>query len=145
MTTKTRGLTSRMEAVIESALVPGRFISYDASFDFVEDLGAVERQIAALVQTAPGRAASLYETFLAGCYEKVEESDDSSGSFGQFVDTLFCGWIKARQAAGADPDETAIRLLEALPGSETVAGGAGLTAGRIKEMARVSLMETSCA
>ena len=41
----------------------------------------------------PARAVALYETFLAGCYEKVEELDDSSGSFGQFVDGLFCGWM----------------------------------------------------
>jgi hypothetical protein len=57
------------------------------------------------------RAASLYETFLAGCNEKAEEIDDSSGSFGQFLAELYRGWIKARQAAGADPAETATRLL----------------------------------
>jgi hypothetical protein len=34
---------------------------------------------------------SLYETFLAGCYEKVEEIDGSSGSFGQFVGRKFRG------------------------------------------------------
>ena len=28
-----------------------------------------------------------------------------------FVDDLYVGWIKARQAAGADPDETAAWLL----------------------------------
>jgi hypothetical protein len=27
-----------------------------------------------------------------------------------FVADLFCGWIKARQAAGADPDQTAALL-----------------------------------
>ena len=48
---------------------------------------------------------------LAGSYEKAEELDDSSGNFGMFVDGLFCGWVKARQAAGADPDETAHRLV----------------------------------
>ena len=42
---------------------------------------------------------------------KVEELDDSSGSFGQFVEELYCGWIEARQADGAAPDETASRLL----------------------------------
>lgn len=111
MTRKPRGLTGQMEQLIESALAPGRFISYYANFDFVGDLEAAEKQIASLAPTAPESAVSLYETFLAGCYEKAEEIDDSSGSFGQFVDELFCGWIKARQAAGADPDETATRLL----------------------------------
>jgi len=42
---------------------------------------------------------------------KIEELDDSSGRFGQFVDDLYCGWIEARQADGADPEETASRLL----------------------------------
>src|SRR2546427_87313 len=55
----------------------------------------------------PGRAVSLYETFLAGCYEKAEELDDSSGNFGMFVVRLYRDWIKARQAASADGDETA--------------------------------------
>jgi hypothetical protein len=100
-----------MEQLIESALAPGRFISYNANYDFVSDLEAVEKQIANLVSTEPQIAVSLYETFLAGCNEKAEEIDDSTGSLGQFVDELFCGWIKARQAAGADPDETATRLL----------------------------------
>ena len=42
---------------------------------------------------------------------KIEELDDSSGSFDQFVDELYCDWIKARQADDASPDETASRLL----------------------------------
>jgi hypothetical protein len=53
----------------------------------------------------------MYETFLAACYLKIEELDDSSGGFGQFVDDLYCDWIKARQAEGANPNETASRLL----------------------------------
>jgi hypothetical protein len=66
--------------------------------------------------TDPAQAVSLYDTFLAGCYEKAEEIDGSSGSFGQFVGELCCGWIEARQAAGADPDETAARLLAWMEG-----------------------------
>lgn len=46
----------------------------------------------------------------AGSYEKAEQLDDSSGNFGMFVAGLFRGWVKARQAAGADPDDTARRL-----------------------------------
>ena len=63
------------------------------------------------MDSAPARAVALYETFLAGSYEKTDELDDSSGNFGMFVDGLFRGWVQARQAAGADPDETARRLL----------------------------------
>jgi len=82
-----------------------------ACFHFVSDLDEVAAKIAKLTNTDPARAVALYETFLAGCHEKAEEVNDSSGSLGQFVDELFCGWIKARQAACADPDETAPRLL----------------------------------
>jgi hypothetical protein len=100
-----------MERLIETALTPGHFVSYNANFSFVSGLRTVERELAKLIRTDPTQAVVLYETFLAGCYEKAEEIDDSSGSFGQFVDELYCGWIKARQAAGADPAETATRLL----------------------------------
>jgi hypothetical protein len=74
-------------------------------------LEEVENDVAGLTSTAPARAATLYEVFLAGCFEKAAELDDSSGSFGMFVADLFCGWVKARQPVGADPKETAAWLL----------------------------------
>ena len=101
-----------LEAGIEAALQPGRFIAYRAGWGFVSSLEEVAGQIEKLVHTDPERAGSLYETFLAGCYEKAEELDDSSGSFGMFVESLYCGWIKARQAARSDADETAKLLLD---------------------------------
>ncbi len=111
MTRNPRALTKQMERLIESTLMPGHYISHHADLSFVEELGVVERQLAGLISTDPAQAVSLYETFLAGCYEKAGEIDGSSGRFGQFVGELHCGWIKARQAAGANPDETAARLL----------------------------------
>ncbi|MBI5445807.1 MAG: hypothetical protein HY900_31900 [Deltaproteobacteria bacterium] len=99
------------EPQIERALHPGRFIAYAGVSSFVEGLEEVQAEIAKRVEGEPARAASLYETFLAGCYEKAEEIDDSNGSFSQFVEGLFLSWIKARQASGEDPDETALRLL----------------------------------
>lgn len=57
------------------------------------------------------QAVASYETFLAGCYEKAEEIDDSSGCFGDFVGKLHCAWIKAGQAAGADPNDIATQLV----------------------------------
>ena len=101
-----------VEQRIEAALAPGRFVFDRACFSFVGDLEAVEREIADLVEVAPGRAVALYEAFLAGCYEKADEVDDSSDSLGMFVTSLCCGWVQARQAAGAAADETATRLLE---------------------------------
>jgi hypothetical protein len=56
----------------------------------VADLEAVAGRIEALVPADTARAAGLYETFLAGCYEKVQEIDGSSGNFGMFVDTVRC-------------------------------------------------------
>ena len=82
---------------LEAALQPGRFIAYGAGWDFVSSLEGVAAQLERLVRADPGRAVSLYETFLAGSYEKAEELDDSSGNFGMFVVSLYCSWIKARQ------------------------------------------------
>jgi tetratricopeptide (TPR) repeat protein len=103
--------TDPLEQGIEAALEPGRFIKYAAGQPFVEGLERVERRIAKLVRGAPARAVTLYETYLAGAFQKAEEVDDSSGSFGMFVGALFRGWVEARQAAGADPDATARRLV----------------------------------
>ena len=106
-----RKKTDPLEREIEAALQPGYFVRYGAAGAFVEGLERVEEEVAELVLSAPARSAALYETFLAGCYAKAEEFDDSSGNFGMFVDRLFSGWVKARQAAGADPDATARRLM----------------------------------
>jgi tetratricopeptide (TPR) repeat protein len=100
-----------LEGEIERALQPGRFVSRSAGFEFLSGLEAVAARIGAIVRTAPGRAVALYEAFLAGCYEKAEEYQDWGRDFGPFVETLFCGWIRARQAADANRDETAARLL----------------------------------
>jgi hypothetical protein len=101
-------MDERFEQAIETALQPGRFVSYRAAPPFIEDL---ERIAARIASVAPKRAAALYETFIAGCHEKAEELDDSGGGFGSFVASLFCAWVKARAAAGADPDDTGRRLL----------------------------------
>jgi len=111
MTRRPRGRADPFESNIETALAPGRYVPYIANYDFVRRLEFVEQQLQRLVPTESARAIVLYETFLAGCYEKAEEIDDSSASLGQFVEDLFRGWIITRQAAGADPDETATRLL----------------------------------
>jgi hypothetical protein len=100
-----------IEHAMELALRLGDFIGYGASWDFVSRLEEVESDIAGLLSAEPARAIDLYETFVAGCYEKAEEIDDSSGSFGMFVQDLFRGWIRARQAAGSDAEETARMLL----------------------------------
>jgi hypothetical protein len=111
MTRKARGKVDPIEQEIELALQPGAFIPDRAGFSFVRDLVQIAAKIAKLTASDASRAVALYETFLAACYLKSEELDDSSGGLGQFVDDLYCGWIKARQAEGANPNETASRLL----------------------------------
>jgi tetratricopeptide (TPR) repeat protein len=111
MKRKPRRSADPIKRQMELALNPGAFIPDRACFSFVSGLDEVAAVIRKLTRTEPVRAAALYETFLAGCYAKADDLDDSSGSFGQFVGDLICEWIKARQASGADPDETAAGLL----------------------------------
>jgi hypothetical protein len=100
-----------LEAEIETALRPGQFIDWRMGSSFTSELDRVTAQIDQFVSSDPERAVSLYESLLAGCYEKAEEIDDD-GYFGDFVEGLYCGWVKARQAAGADPDKTVSLLLD---------------------------------
>ena len=100
-----------MHNVIEDALRPDSFIPWDEGPGFVSGLREAEEQIEELSHSDPGRAVELYETFIAGCTEKAGEIDDSDGELGAFAGGLFCGWIKARQADGADRDETVSLLL----------------------------------
>src|SRR5438046_2896437 len=100
-----------IERQIELAFHPVAFIRDGECFSFVSSLEEVAATIDKLIATGPARAAALYESFLAGCHAKADELDDSSGSFGQFAQTLICHWIKARQGAGAEPNETASTLL----------------------------------
>jgi tetratricopeptide (TPR) repeat protein len=113
MTTKRRPARhDPVEAAIEAGLRPGQFIDYRTEWGFVSGLEGIRTQIDQLARTDPQRAVRLHESFLAGCYEKADEVDDSNGSFGQLVDALYIGWLKARQAAGADPNQTASLLLD---------------------------------
>lgn len=98
---------------IERKLRLGQFIRYGGMFDFVAGLEAVEKKLASLVSDGEAdRAVELYEAFLAGCYEKGDECDDSGGNLGMFWDDLFCGWVKARQAAGRPSSETVQQILK---------------------------------
>lgn len=95
---------------IELALHPGWSISWPETADFVAGLEESAKSIEKLVAADPSRAVLLYEAFIAGCFEKAEEIDDSGGDFGSFVEGMFLAWIRARQAAGAMPRETVAAL-----------------------------------
>ena len=93
---------------MEEALRPGRYISEHASFSLVNELESVAARIA---EADAERAVGLYETFIAACYEKADEVDDSSGYLGMFGGSFFARWVTARQAVSADPADTVARLL----------------------------------
>ena len=96
-----------LRAEIELALRFGDFVRYDAMFSFTDELDRVERKLKALVAGGEAeRALTLYEVFLVGCYEKIEECDDSSGGLSMFWDALFRGWVLARQTNGCPAAET---------------------------------------
>jgi len=104
----TKKQLDELERDIERALRPGTYVGHRERADFIEAVEAVKAKITPLIREDGGaaRAIALLELFIAGCYEKAEEIDDSGGDFGQFVSELFCDWIRARQAAMADPEET---------------------------------------
>lgn len=101
----------RLERAIEAALVPGHFIGWRSSSAFVSGLEDAAAASEPRIQSAPAEAMELFDAFLAGCIEKAEEIDDSGGDLGRFAKDLVWGWVRARQAMGADPDETARLLL----------------------------------
>ena len=99
-------------AEIERALMPGQFIRYDEMHEFIGDLEKVEGKLKALVRDGEAeRAVHLYEVFLSGCYEKIEQCDDSGAYLSMFFGGLFCGWVKARPAAGRRAEETVRQIL----------------------------------
>ncbi|MFZ5572186.1 MAG: hypothetical protein ACOZF0_17440 [Thermodesulfobacteriota bacterium] len=108
---KKRKQIDPLEQAIEKALLPGSFISYQAAGSFVDNVQAVANNLEKTINKEPERAARLFETFIAACHEKADEIDDSGGDFGMLVEDLFRDWIKARQAAKLNPDETAALLL----------------------------------
>lgn len=101
-------MSDPIEVAMEEALRPGRYVSEHASFSLVNELESVAARSAG---ANPKRAVGLYETFIAACYEKAEEVDDSSGYFGRFGGSLFARWVAARQAVSAEPADTVAQLL----------------------------------
>jgi hypothetical protein len=97
---------------IERALMPGHYIRYSETCSFVQGLQEAQKQLESLAPDASGRAVRLFELFLSGCYEKIEECDDSNAHLSMFFHRLFCGWIKARQAMGLPAHETVRQILK---------------------------------
>ena len=67
MSTAKRKQIDPLEKAIEAALSPGRFISYNAAWSFMEGVQEVANDIGKLVRKEPERAAHLYEISIAAC------------------------------------------------------------------------------
>jgi len=98
-------------AAIEDALDPGAFVSYNQAWRFVEGLEHVKDRLDTLAGDDPERAIEPYELFLSGCYDKADEIDDSGGGLGDFFQGLFLSWVKARQRAKCDTEQTVKQIL----------------------------------
>lgn len=97
---------------IEHALDLGQFVFYKQTWDFVSNLDRIKDRIDALVDEGEAeRVVRLYELFVAGVYEKAEETDDSGGELGAFFEGLFVSWIIARQKARYPAEETVREIL----------------------------------
>ena len=101
-----------MHHMVGSALELGRYIPYGEEASFISGIEVAADHIQKLLSSDPARAVKLYEVLLDGLNKKAEEIDDSDGYLGTFADDLVGRWIHARQAAKADPDETAKLLLD---------------------------------
>ncbi|HRY52173.1 MAG TPA: hypothetical protein P5186_29445 [Candidatus Paceibacterota bacterium] len=96
---------------IRYELMPGRFVKWDEVSRIVLNLDRVCEKVEALVRAGEAeRAVTLYEVFLAGVYDKIEEADDEC-DLAMLFHRLVCGWIQARQAAGNSAEETVRQLL----------------------------------
>ena len=91
-------MSAPIELATEEALRPCRCISEHASFSLVNELESVAARIA---DADPERAVGLYETFIAACYEKADEVDDSSGYLGMFGGSVFARWVTTTNGSAA--------------------------------------------
>lgn len=90
MNRKSRSKADPFDREIKRAVTHGAFIPDETCYSYVQELADVEAKIGRLIHNEPARAVALYETFLAACCVKIDELDDSSGNFGQSVETLYC-------------------------------------------------------
>lgn len=125
--------TQGWEQRIETALDPGRYVSKRACFGFVNDLEQVAGDLTGLVATDPASAVTVYETFVAGCTEKADEVDDSSGEFGSFVVSLVSGLGDRTPGGGRPPGPdrlSATGVDGSRPGRASASPAAGDRSGR---------------
>ena len=101
---------SSIEKEIEATLDLGHFVSHQESSSFVSGLEDLKIKLDNLIKADPKKVMSLIDIFIAGCYEKADDTDDSSGNLGTFVDGLFRSWIEAAQVADVDPGNIAKRI-----------------------------------
>ena len=62
MSPKKRKQIDPLETALVLALSPGRFISYNNAYSFVDDVQGVANAIEKIIQKEPERAARLFKT-----------------------------------------------------------------------------------
>jgi len=75
---KRRRHSDAIDRAMEQSLRLGEFIDYNESWSFITELEEVAELIDQLLPEEAERAVALYETFIAGCYEKAAEIDDDA-------------------------------------------------------------------
>jgi len=78
---------------------------------FFQSLEALRDRIGLLSANDPDTAVSLYEVFLAACYDKAAEVEDPQGEMESLMADLFRGWIRASERLGAESRELVRSLI----------------------------------
>jgi tetratricopeptide (TPR) repeat protein len=98
-------------AEIQHELRPGHFVRREDVSRLTCNLDRLEKRLQGLAKAGEAeRAVRLYEVLLSGTYAKNEECDDEC-YLSMLFHEAFCGWIKARQAAGRPAEETVGKIL----------------------------------
>lgn len=100
---------------ILAALRSGTPIRALAVSGLIEDLDRLSERIDSIVSAGDATgAADLYRTFITACEAKAKEVKDSSGAFRAFIRTLYCGWVRARDAADVPSQEIVSDLIRCM-------------------------------
>jgi len=97
-----------LEAVtmeMEQALRMGSPIGSNQLPGFLQSLETLRDRIGRLSTSDPDTAVSLYEVFLAACYEKASEVENPQGEMEALMADLFRGWIRGSERLGVESQE----------------------------------------
>lgn len=103
------------EEQIDAASRFGHRLSIDETEALGRAIAELATSIEPLVATDPGLAIRRYEMLLAACDRKLPEVDDHHLALDHACTHVVRAWLRAREVACADVEETAERVRERLP------------------------------